>query len=132
MATQIVISNEDYIRTNDDGESGQIQWVDRGNSMPALPHGIADSIHYVIWNDLAGQNEVQKCDEAHNMTGNVSLNSVSDVVHGSTTVQDLLDWVETRQGQISQAHTDFMAAGGGELGTAAEGKTWRDYDPNYS
>ena len=140
MATQIVISNEDYIKVDD----FQIAWAEKGNAMPALPHGVADSIHYVIWNNLIGQNEVQRCDANHDMIGNVALNSVSDVVHGSTTVQDLLDWGETRKGQIetamaendtaaSQAENDWVAANPGvEIGDFVWTKTWVDYDPNYS
>jgi len=128
MATQIVISNEDYIKVDD----SHIQWVDKGNAMPSLSHGVANSVHYVIWNNLSGQNEVQKCDENGAMIGNISLNSLTDVVHDTTTVQNLLDWGEVRKGQISQATIDWKAAGGGELGTTSEGKTWIDYDPNYS
>ena len=131
MAHHIVISNEDYIKLDHEG-ANKIQWEDRGNAMPELPHGVADSIHYVIWDDLPGQNEVQKCDANHDMTGNFDLNSVNDIVHGSVTVQDLLDWGELRRGQIAQAKTDYGTAGGGEPGTASEGKTWIDYDPNYS
>jgi len=140
MATQIVISNKDYAKVDD----FQIQWVDRGNAMPDLPHGGADSVHYMIWNSLQGQNEVQKCDGNGNMSGNVNLTSLTDVVHGSTTVQDLLDWGETRKSQIETAKSEYDTAhkahiqahidGGGAPGDGVAGwnKTWIDYDPNYS
>ena len=88
MATQIVISNEDYITV----DGFQISWDEKGTVMPSLPHNVADSVHYVIWNNLSGQNEVQKCDANNNMKGNVILNSATDIVHGSVTVQDLLYW----------------------------------------
>ena len=65
------------------------------------------------------------------MTGNTPLSATSDSV-GTTTVANLLTWGETRKGQIEQAKTDFEAAGNGADGTASEGKTWVDYDPNYS
>ena len=132
MATQITISNEDYVKLDD---SFHINWADKGTVMPSLPHNVADSIHYVIWNTLQGENEVQKCDANHNMIGNVALNSVSDVVHGSTTVQDLLDWGETRRTQIEAAMTACSEAmiADQEAGTTnTVNQTWRDHDPHYS
>jgi hypothetical protein len=138
MATQIVISNEDYITV----DGFQISWDEKGTVMPSLPHNVADSVHYVIWNNLSGQNEVQKCDANNNMKGNVILNSATDIVHGSVTVQDLLDWGETRKTQIETAQnthdTEYTAAvdawvnAGNNAGTLVWDKTWIDYDPHYS
>ena len=123
MATQIVIANGDSILLDN---SFNILWADKGNAMPALP----DTVHYVIWNDLTGQNEIQSKDPSTGMmTGNTDLNATSDAV-GSTTIAALLTWGETRKGQIEaaeQAHEDAHGAG-----TDKEGETWRDYDPNYS
>jgi len=128
MATQIVISNEDYVKIDD---SFHIDWINKGNAMPALP----DTIHYVIWNDLTGQNEIQHKDASTgNMTGNVDLNATSDAV-GSTTIADLLTWGETRKGEIETAiaaYTDAVADDEANGTTNAAGKTWVDYDPNYS
>ena len=136
MATQIVISNEDYIKVDD----SQINWADKGTSMPAIPA----TIHCVIWNDLTGQNEIQHKDASTgNMTGNVDLNATSDAV-GSTTIADLLAWGETRKGQIetakaehdtaaSQAENDWIAANPGvDIADFRWTKTWVDYDPHYS
>ena len=124
MATQIVIANGETITL--DGNY-KISWADKGNSMPTLPN----TIHYVLWNNLPGQNEVQQKDASTgNMTGNVNLNATSDVVSGSTTVADLLTWGETRKGQIEAAKTSFVNAQNG--GTATASETWRDYDSNYS
>jgi len=124
MATQIVIANKEKIIID---ENYIIEWADKGNSMPTAP----DTVHFVIWNNLIGPNEVQNKDASTgNMTGNVPLNETSDVVYGSTTVADLLTWAETRKGQITaaqQAHTDAAVAG-----TATADETWADYDPNYS
>jgi len=98
------------------------------NAMPAFP----DTIHAVIWNNLPGQNEIQSKDASTGiMTGNTNLNATSDAV-GSTTVAAFLTWAETRKGQINDANKAFEDAGGGESGTASEGKTWIDYDTNYS
>jgi hypothetical protein len=68
------------------------------------------------------------------MTGNTNLDATSDAV-GSTTVADLLTWAETRKGQIEAAKTSLQTAieDDEKNGTTnAEGKTWRDYDSNYS
>lgn len=123
MATQIVILNSDYILVDN---SYHLRWADRGNAMPALP----DTIHAVIWNTLQGQNEIQSKDASTgNMTGNTNLNATSDAV-GSTTVAALLTWAETRKGQIETAQTAYDTAVAN--GTASDGETWVDYDPNYS
>jgi len=128
MATQIVIGNNDSIKIDD---SFHIRWVDKGNAMPSLP----DTIHYVIWNDLTGQNEIQHKDASTgDMTGNTNLSATSDAV-GSTTIADLLTWGETRKGQIETAYAAYDAALADDEAngtTNAAGKTWIDYDPNYS
>ena len=144
MATQIVIANGESVLVDN---SFLIHWADKGNAMPSLPA----TIHFVIWNDLVGQNEIQNKDASTgNMTGNTDLNSTSDAV-GSTTIGDLLTWGETRKGQIETAISDYETAwknartawidGGGtrETFTSTEApeawdwsKTWVDYDPNYS
>ena len=128
MATQIVISNAGYVKIDD---SYHINWADKGNSMPAIPA----TIHCVIWNDLTGQNEIQNKDASTgNMTGNVDLTATSDSV-GSTTVDALLTWGETRKGEIETAiaaYTDALADDEANGTTNAAGKTWVDYDPNYS
>ena len=128
MATHIVISNEDYIKVDD---SFHIKWSDKGNAMPALP----DTIHYVIWNDLAGQNEIQTKDPSTGMmAGNTDLSATSDAV-GSTTIADLLTWSETRKGEMETAMAAYNAAVADDEANATTndaGKTWRDYDPNYS
>jgi len=131
MATQIVISNDDYIKIDD---SFHISWVDKGNAMPTLEN----TVHYVLW--TSGQKEIQSKDASGNMTGNTDLNSTSDAV-GSTTIVDLLTWGETRKGQIETASSDHNAAlstatdawvaDGNEADTLDWNKTWRDYDPNY-
>ena len=128
MATQIVISNAGYVKIDD---SYHINWADKGNSMPAIPA----TIHCVIWNDLTGQNEIQNKDASTgNMTGNVDLTATSDSV-GSTTVDALLTWGETRKGEIETAiaaYADAVADDEANGTTNAAGKTWVDYDPNYS
>ena len=127
MATHIVISNEDYAKVDD----FHIQWGDKGNAMPVLP----STIHYVVWNNLPGPNEIQNKDASTGaMTGNTELSIASDAV-GSTTVADLLTWGETRKGQIETAIADYETAVADDAAngtTNAAGKTWVDYDPNYS
>ena len=123
MATQIIILPGESILLD---QEFKISWADKGNSMPALPN----TIHCVLWNNLPGQNEIQSKDPATgNMTGNTDLNATSDAV-GSTTVAALLTWGETRKGQIYDAITAYDDAV--TNGTASDGETWRDYDPNYS
>ena len=99
--------------------------------MPSL----SSTIHSVIWNSLPGQNEIQTKDATtHMMTGNSNLNSTSDAV-GSTTIANLLTWGETRKGQIETAKTNYETAVTDDKAngtTNADGKTWVDYDPNYS
>tara|TARA_R110002167_G_scaffold135097_1_gene321374 strand:+ start:370 stop:756 length:387 start_codon:yes stop_codon:yes gene_type:complete len=128
MATQIVIANESSIKIDD---SFHIDWTDKGNAMPAIPN----TVHVVIWNTLPGQNEIQSKDASTGMmVSNVDLSSTGDAI-GSTTVSELLTWAETRKGQIIQAETDYNSAVADDvenLTTNAEGKTWVDYDPNYS
>jgi len=128
MATQIVIGNGSFIKIDD---SFHIEWADKGNAMPALP----STIHAMIWNNLVGQNEIQSKDPATgNMTGNTDLNATSDAV-GSTTVAALLTWGETRKGQIETAIAAYDAAVADDIAndtTNSSGKTWIDYDSNYS
>jgi len=130
MATQIVIANDSYIKVDD---TFHIEWADKGNAWQA--GWMPNTIHAVIWNALPGQNEIQSKDPATgNMTGNTSLSATSDAV-GSTTIANLLTWGETRQLQIQEAELDYQAAVASDAAnstTNAEGKTWRDYDPNYS
>ena len=128
MATQIIISNNDYIKVDD---AFHIEWADKGNAMPAIPN----TIHVVIWNTLPGPNEIQNKDASTgNMTGNTSLSATSDAV-GSTTIADLLLWGDLRKLQIEEAQTAFIAAQSDDEAngtTNAQGKTWVDYDPHYS
>ena len=84
------------------------------------------------------------------MAGNIALSNVSDAV-GSTTVQDLLTWADTRKSQITEAVMDYenafenAAIAWVDAGNTIEtfnrveaasawdwNKTWRDYDPHYS
>tara|TARA_Y100001938_G_C7900260_1_gene334279 strand:- start:124 stop:498 length:375 start_codon:yes stop_codon:yes gene_type:complete len=124
MATQIVIANKESIFLDN---TFFIAWADKGKNW--VDAWTPDTIHYVIWNDLPGQNEIQNKDADGNMTGNADLNATSDAV-GSTTIADLLTWGETRKGQIEAAQTAHSNAV--DAGTATDSETWRDYDPNYS
>ena len=124
MATQIVIANKESIFLDN---TFYIAWADKGKNW--VDAWTPDTIHYVIWNDLPGQNEIQNKDADGNMTGNTNLNATSDAV-GSTTIADLLTWGETRKGQIEAAQTAHIAAM--DAGSATETETWRDYDSNYS
>lgn len=94
-----------------------------------------DTIHFVIWNNLVGQNEIQNKDASTGMmTGNVALNATSDAV-GNTTIADLLVWAETRQLQIEEAQNDYLVQVDLDEKngtTVADNQTWRDYDSNYS
>tara|TARA_R100001015_G_C4597214_1_gene152377 strand:- start:416 stop:808 length:393 start_codon:yes stop_codon:yes gene_type:complete len=130
MATQIVIANGDSILIDN---SYRIAWADKGKNW--VDGWCPNSYHYVIWNNLSGQNEIQTKDPATgNMTGNTNLNATSDAV-GSTTVADLLTWAETRKGQIEAAEAALVQAIADDEtnGTNnSDGKTWVDYDPNYS
>ena len=128
MATQIVILPGESILVD---QQRRIAWADKGNAMPTLPN----TIHCVLWNDLPGQNEIQSKDPATgNMTGNTDLNATSDAV-GSTTIAALLTWAETRLLQITEAGDAYNAAVADDEAngtTNAVGKTWKDYDLNYS
>ena len=148
MATQIVILNESRVLVDD---SFGIDWADKGTAWQA--GWCPNTVHAVIWNNLAGQNEIQSKDASTGMmTGNTDLNATSDAV-GSTTVAALLTWAETRKGQIEAASTaydnaykaafDSWIAAGKTPGTFNElnsetnsywdwSKTWKDYDSNYS
>ena len=128
MATQIVIANKEHISIDDDFI---IDWADKGKNWD--DNWLPDTIHYVVWNSM-GPNEIQNKDASGMMTGNVALSATSDAV-GNTTVADLLTWGETRALQIEEAVRDFNAAVADDVAngtTNTEGKTWADYDPNYS
>jgi len=148
MATQIVIANGEHIYIDN---SYRIKWADKGN---AWQDGwCPNTIHYVIWNNLSGQNEIQNKDASTGMmTGNTNLSSTSDAV-GSTTVAALLTWAETRKGQIITAQNDFNTAfEAAETSWINDGnskenfnqdnsdtstywdwaRTWTYYDSNYS
>ena len=130
MATQIVIQNGDRILIDD---SYGINWADKGKNW--VDGWCPNTIHCVIWNDLVGQNEIQSKDPSTGMmTGNTNLSATSDAV-GSTTIAALLTWAETRKGQIEAAITAYKNAVDDDIAnstTNAVGKTWRDYDSNYS
>ena len=130
MATQIVIANDSYIKVDD---TFHIEWADKGNAWQA--GWTPNTIHVVVWNALTGQNEIQSKDASTGMmTGNTDLNATSDAV-GSTTVAALLTWAETRKGQIEAAITAYTNAVADDKAngtTNANGKTWIDYDSNYS
>ena len=128
MATQIVIGNGSHIQIDNDFH---IEWADKGTNWNNS--WLPSTIHYVVWNSM-GPNEIQNKDANGMMTGNVALSAPSDAV-GTTTIANLLTWGETRQLQIQEAELDYGAAVASDAAnstTNAEGKTWRDYDPNYS
>jgi hypothetical protein len=148
MATQIVIANGDSILIDD---SYLITWADKGKNW--VDGWCPNTIHYVIWNNLPGQNEIQTKDASTGMmAGNTNLNATSDAV-GSTTIADLLTWAETRKTQITTAQNDYNTAyltaetNWVNAGNSADNflesnsdtasfwdwsKTWKDYDSNYS
>ena len=128
MATQIVIANKESINLDN---SFHIDWADKGKNWDN--NWLADTIHYVVWNSQ-GPNEIQNKDANGMMTGNVALSATSDAV-GTTSIADLLVWGETRNLQIEKAETAFQAAVTDDINnntTNTDGKTWRDYDSNYS
>tara|TARA_R100000988_G_scaffold95340_1_gene61542 strand:- start:2415 stop:2807 length:393 start_codon:yes stop_codon:yes gene_type:complete len=130
MATQIVILNESRVLVDD---SFGIDWADKGTAWQA--GWCPNTVHAVIWNNLAGQNEIQSKDASTGMmTGNTNLSATSDAV-GSTTIAALLTWAETRKGQIQAAMTAYDNALDDDITngtTNAVGKTWVDYDSNHS
>ena len=146
MAEQIVIANGESILVDN---SFHIPWADKGKNW--VDAWCPNTIHFVIWNNLPGQNEIQNKDASTGMmTSNTSLNATSDAV-GSTTVADLLTWAGVRQLQIEEAMAEHNSARSTEFNTqlaaweAADSsnnednfntfswsKTWRDYDSNYS
>ena len=128
MATQIVIGNGSHILVDD---NFHIDWADKGKNWN--DNWLPSTIHYVVWNSL-GPNEIQNKDANGMMTGNSDLSATSDAV-GTTTIAALLTWGETRKLQIEEAVLDYETAVAGDEAngtTNAVGKTWRDYDPNYS
>jgi hypothetical protein len=148
MATQIVISNNDSILIDD---TFRIDWEDKGKNWDSS--WLPTSIHYVVYNEAIGDNEIQNIDPSNGrMTGNTLLSSTSDIV-GNTTLGDLLTWGETRRTQINSAQMDYDNARENattrwvEDGNAIEdfgywnsatssyfdwSKSWRDYDEHYS
>ena len=130
MATQIVILNGSRILVDD---SFGIDWADKGTAWQS--GWCPNTVHAVIWNNLPGQNDLQRKDPATgNMTGNTNLSATSDAV-GSTTIAALLTWAETRKGQIEAAITAYDNALADDITngtTNAVGKTWVDYDSNHS
>ena len=152
MATEIVIAYGETILVDQSNASNffRINWVDKGNAFP----DIGNDIHYVIYNTLEGDNEVQRKDFSTGMmTGNTDLESTSSVVGNSIKVSDLLTWGETRKGQIKSAEIDFANYQENALTSWTDAgndasdfhsdnaatdsfidwsKTWKDYDPNYS
>jgi hypothetical protein len=148
MATQIVISNGDFILIDD---SYEILWADKGKNWS--DSWLPNTIHYVVYNNLVGDNEIQnKNFSTGQMTGNTPLSATSDAV-GNTTIADLLTWAETRKTQINSAILDYSNAyenasnqwvadgndvedfNSGNSATASYfdwNKTWRDYDEDYS
>tara|TARA_R100000664_G_C2755134_1_gene142794 strand:+ start:631 stop:1083 length:453 start_codon:yes stop_codon:yes gene_type:complete len=138
---EITISNRDFIKVGSNPNTTEddlfITWNARGDNASVvenLPYGTDNQIHYLIWNSLPGQNEIQRSNAAHEMIGNTKLTSTSDTVYGSVTVKDLLDWGEVRKNQIVAAEAAFEKAKADDETndtTLAEGKTWADYDPNY-
>lgn len=130
MATQIVILNGDSILVDD---SFRIDWADKGKNW--VSGWCPNTIHAVIWNNLTGQNEIQSKDASTGMmTTNSNLSSTSDSV-GSTTIADLLTWAETRKGQINTAIAAYDTAVQDDIDNETnntDGKTWIDYDSNYS
>ena len=131
MATQIVIHQGDSI--NIDNGSFIINWADKGNAWQDA--WVPNTIHCVLWNSLPGQNEIQNKDASTGMmTGNTDLNATSDAV-GSTTVAALLTWADNRRVQIETAQLAYDEAVAEDTANGTnntDGKTWVDYDPNYS
>ena len=149
MATQIVIGNGDHFLIDN---SFHIDWSDKGKNWD--DNWLPNTIHFIVWNNLQGQNEIQNKDASTGMmTGNTNLNATSDAA-GSTTIAALLTWAETRKGQITSAQLDYDNYyenaetkwvddgnniddfhSGNSSATASYidwSKTWRDFDENYS
>lgn len=128
MATQIVISNEDYIKLDD---TYIIPWTDKGKNMVAIPN----TIHYIVYGQ-EGPKEVQNKDASTgSMTGNTPMADDSHIITGSTSIADLLIWGEERMNQILQAKSEYRVAEDADIANGTllnESKTWIDFDPNYS
>ena len=147
-ASQFVILRGDQIFIDD---NERLEWADKGNKWQ--DSWVPNTIHAVIWNNLVGQNEIQNIDPSTGMmSGNVDLNSTSDAV-GSTTVADILSWIDVRMAEIKSAQLDYSNAlenaqtqwvndgndvndfNAGNSATSSYfdwSKTWVDYDENYS
>ena len=154
MATEIIIAYGEKVLLDQSNSIFEIEWVDKGNAFP----DIGNDVHYVIYNTIAGPNEVQKKDPTTlMMKGNTALDSTSAVVGNSVKVSDLLTWAETRKGQINSAMLDYdnyyenaqtkWVNDGNDISNFNDNddanaaatssyidwsKSWRDYDPNYS
>jgi hypothetical protein len=148
MATQIVIGNNDFILIDN---SFHITWIDKGKDWNN--NWIPNTIHYVVYNEVLGNNEIQTIDPATGeMQGNTLLSDPADTV-GTTTVGDLLTWGETRKTQITSAMLDYENAwenartkwvddGNNEEDFNSTNSltssyfdwstSWRDYDEDYS
>jgi hypothetical protein len=148
MATQIVIGNNDSILLDN---SFHIAWIDKGKNWDN--NWLPNTIHYVIYDEVPGDNEIQTIDPSTgNMQGNTLLSSTTDTV-GTTTVGDLLTWGETRKTQIKSAILDYgntlenaqtkWTDDGNDIDNFNSdnsatytyfdwSKTWRDYDEDYS
>ena len=137
MATQIHITNKDYVKIDD---KYHFSWNQLGSDW--LHTWLPNTIHVVIWNDLEGPNEIQKKDvSTGNMTGNVNLTSTSDAV-GNTTVAGLLSWATTRSSNYEKAVSDWDAAyatkmsdwvnAGNKQEDMTYDKTWEDFDPSLA
>ena len=137
MATQIHITNKEYVKIDD---KFHFMWHQLGSDW--LHTWLPDTIHVVIWNDLEGPNEIQNKDTSTgNMTGNVNLASTSDAV-GNTTVAGLLSWASTKAAQYEKAMADrhddhatkqaeWVAAGNKEEDMIYD-KIWEDFDPSLA
>jgi|TARA_R100000388_G_scaffold10560_1_gene8919 hypothetical protein len=150
MATEITISYGDKVLLDQSGDTFEIRWAEKGNAFP----DIGNDVHYVIYNTIAGPNEVQRKDPSTQMMiGNTPLESTSSVVGNSVKISDLLTWAETRKGQIESAQLDFdnyfenaqtkWVDDGNNAEDFYQGnsatdsyidwsKSWIDYDSNYS
>ena len=64
---------------------------------------MSSSVKFFRSYTLSGDNEIQHCSPTGKMTGETVLNTTSDIVSGTTTVQNLLDWAQTRKEEIEAA-----------------------------
>ena len=84
MATQIVIGNNDFILIDD---SFHILWVDKGKDWDN--NWIPNTIHYVVYNNVVGDNEIQTINPATgDMEGNTLLSDPALSITGLAPVID--------------------------------------------